>query len=104
MKVDIAMSDSIDIRKYIQNNFVNNGEYIAAMLSRNLCDSMPQEEKTNVMIINAINASLELSVLSTLDILQELQVIPSDSVHNTIHVDKPHLRLVWDSDHPEKAD
>ena len=97
-------NDSVDIRKYIHNNFVNNSEYISSMLSRGLEDNMSFEEKTCIMIFNAINASLELSVLSTLDVLQELQVIPAGTLKKKPHVDEPYLRLVWDSKHPDKDD
>lgn len=99
------MSDkSIDIRKYIQNNFNNNSEYIRDMLSRGIDSNMTYEEQLTIMIVNSINASLELSVMSTLDVLQELQVIPAGALKKKPHVDEPHLQLVWDSEHPDKTD
>lgn len=96
--------NSIDIREYIQNTFKKNSEYIHAMLSRGIDSNMTYDEQLNAMIVNSINVSLELSVLSILDVLQKLEVIPFGTLKKQPHVDKSHLRLVWDSKHPEKTD
>lgn len=92
-----------DILDCVSNVIHQNKDYIQNHICDGTSDTQTLEQVTVQMICNAIKISTDLSVLTTISLLSHLNLIDLESSEQSSNEDNSlsHLRLIWDSSHPD---
>lgn len=95
-----------EISNYVSDVILQNKPYIDQHIFDGTTDSQSLAEITSRMILNAVQISSHISVTATIILLSRLNLIDLDIPEQSSHenTSSSHLRLVWDSSHPDTTE